>query len=334
MLYTSFDNLGLVKVLQFLKSHKLEYLSGEDLSEVLKISRVAVWKHIKKIQSLGYKIESKQNLGYRLSRTTDLMLPWEVTEGLRTKQIGRKVYYFDSVDSTQNFALNVSKNPDDAGAVIISETQTTGKGRLGRAWISPKGGIWLSVVLHPSFDVAKITLMPLAAAVALSKAIYKTLKLKTELKWPNDIVLRGKKVAGIIIDATIESNSVESVVLGIGINFKIDPKEIEKKIKTKENFYGVATLLKKGNKIKPVQLVQTFLEELEKILIELSEGKTKSIITQWTKNSSTIGRKVTVSTQDGKFTGKAVKLDRDGSLIIKKNSRELKVTAGDIIYRN
>ncbi len=333
MLYTSYDNLGLVKVLQFLKAHQLEYLSGEDLSEVLKISRVAVWKHIKKIQTLGYKIESKQNLGYRLSHTTDLMLPWEITDGLKTKQIGKKIYYFDSVDSTQNFASSISKNSDEAGSVVIAETQLSGKGRLGRAWISPKGGIWLSVILHPTFDVSKITLIPLAAGVALSNAILKTLKIETELKWPNDITLNGKKVAGMIIDATVESSSIESLVLGIGINFKINPKEVEKKIKSKENYYGIATLLKINDKKNPSKLVQSFLEELEKILMLLNEDKTNSIINQWTKRSSTIGRVVSISTQNGKIIGKAVKLDRDGSLIIKQNSKQLKVTVGDVTYK-
>jgi BirA family biotin operon repressor/biotin-[acetyl-CoA-carboxylase] ligase len=315
-----------------LKAHQLEYLSGEDLSEVLKISRVAIWKHIKKIQSLGYKIESKQNLGYRLSDTTDLMLPWEITEGLKTKQLGKKIYYFDSVDSTQNFASSIAKNSDDGGSVVIAETQVSGKGRLGRRWVSPKGGIWLSIILHPAFDVSKITLIPIAAAVALSNAIQKTLDLKTELKWPNDITLKSKKVAGMIIDATVESNSVESLVLGVGINFRVNPKEIEKKIKPKQNFYGVTTLLKKTDRTKPARLVQSFLEELEKVLAELNVGKTKPIISQWTKKSSTIGRTVTASIHGDKITGKAIRLDGDGSLIIKQNSKQYKVTAGDVSY--
>lgn len=213
MLYTLDENAGLVKVLQFLKAHKLEYLSGEDLSEVLRISRVAIWKHIKKIQSLGYKIESKQNLGYRLVETTDKILPWEIAESLKTKTLGRKIYYFDSVDSTQNFAMRLAKT--DSGSVVIAESQTSGKGRLGRKWISPKGGIWMSIVLHPDIDVSKITLVPIAAAVALANAIEKTLALKTELKWPNDITLNGKKIAGIIIDASIESSKIDLSLIHI-----------------------------------------------------------------------------------------------------------------------
>ncbi|MGQ0605877.1 MAG: biotin--[acetyl-CoA-carboxylase] ligase [Candidatus Nitrosotenuis sp.] len=333
MLYTSDENQGLVKVLQFLKAHRLEYLSGEDLSEVLHISRVAIWKHIKKIQSLGYKIESKQNLGYRLVDTTNLLLPWEVTEDLKTRQIGKRVYYFDSVDSTQNFATGIAKNQSEFGAVIIAESQTVGKGRLGRQWISPKGGIWLSVILQPSFDVSKITIIPFGVAVALANAIEKSLTIKTELKWPNDLTVNGKKVAGIIIDASIESTRIESIIIGIGINFKINPKEIKNKIKQKGNFYGVDTLIKKDN-IKPVKLVRTFLEELETSMANLEDNKTQSIITQWMKKSSTIGKKITVNSSGTKITGKAIKIDRDGTLVIKQGSRTRWVTTGDVSYQN
>jgi BirA family biotin operon repressor/biotin-[acetyl-CoA-carboxylase] ligase len=332
-LYTSNDNSGLVKVLQFLKAHHLEYLSGEDLSEVLKISRVAVWKHIKKIQNLGYKIESKQNLGYRLTGITDLMLPWEITDGLKTKQMGRKVYYFDSLDSTQNFAATITKNQNEDGTVIIAETQVSGKGRQGRAWISPRGGIWLSVILHPKFDVGKVTLVPFAAAVALANAIQKILSIKTELKWPNDITLSGKKVAGMIIDASIESTQIESLILGVGINFKIDPSQIAKKIKSGSNYYGVETLVKEGDKAKPSKLVQSFLEELEKIMRLFNEEKTHLILNQWSKKSSTIGRVVSVATPTGKITGRAIRLDKDGGLVIKKNSKLVKITSGDVVHQ-
>ena len=332
MSYSSHENIGLIKVLQFLKAHHSEYLSGEDLSEVLKISRVAVWKHIKKIQALGYEIESKQNLGYRLTKITDLMLPWEITDGLKTKNIGRKIYYFDTIDSTQSFASTIANNNAESGTVVISETQDSGKGRLGRSWVSPRGGIWLSVILHPRFDVAKITLIPLVAAIALSLAIQKTLDLKTELKWPNDVTLRGKKIAGMIIDASIESSSIESLILGVGINFRVNPVEIEKKIRKKENFYGVATLVNQNNKTKPTKLVQVFLEEFEKTLNLLSDGKINKIIKDWTANSSTIGKTITVSTSNGKITGKAIKLDADGGLIIMQKSKPVKIMAGDISY--
>lgn len=311
----------------------MEYLSGEDLSEVLKISRVAIWKHIKKIQKLGYKIESRQNLGYRLVDTTDLLLPWEITEGLGTKTIGRKIYYHDLVDSTQSFAAKIAKESTETGTVVVAETQTAGKGRLGRKWVSPKGGIWLSVVLRPEFDVSKITLVPLATAVALANAIEKSLGIKTELKWPNDVTLKGKKVAGIIIDASIESSKIDSLIIGVGINYKVNPSEIEKKIMQNPNFYGAAALLGSKDGQKPAKLVRTFLEELEAVLNLLGSEKAQRIISQWTKRSSTIGTNVSAFTSSGKVSGRAVKIDRDGSLIIMQNSGHIKISAGDVIYR-
>jgi len=157
LVYSSKDNPGLIRVLSFLKSHDTEYLSGQDLSDVLKISRVAVWKHIKKIKELGYTIESKQKRGYRLVSNTELLLPWEIIQGLKTKKIGRVAYYFDSITSTQNQAMKMTSDSKNNGAIIIAQKQTGGKGRLGRRWISPKGGIWLSVILYPEFDISVVT---------------------------------------------------------------------------------------------------------------------------------------------------------------------------------
>ena len=122
MMYTSFDNAGILKVLSYLKSHNSEFLSGQDLSDVLKISRVAVWKHVKKIRSLGYKVESKHNLGYKLTDSTDLLLPWEITQDLDTKLLGKRVFYFDTIDSTQNFAAKIASNQNENGSIVIFKT--------------------------------------------------------------------------------------------------------------------------------------------------------------------------------------------------------------------
>ena len=127
MLYTSFDNIGLLKVLSFLKSHKSEYLSGQDLSDVLKMSRVAIWKHIKKIEVLGYTVESKQKRGYKLVKTTNRLLPWEITSKIKTEYIGKRVYYFEEIDSTQNFALQIAQNKKENGTIVIGQKQTNGK---------------------------------------------------------------------------------------------------------------------------------------------------------------------------------------------------------------
>ncbi|KAG2479389.1 MAG: Biotin-protein ligase / Biotin operon repressor [Nitrosopumilales archaeon] len=331
MIYNSFDNVGLYRVLTFLKTHNDEYLSGQDLSDVLKISRVAVWKHIKRIKSLGYKIDSKQKLGYKLVKNTDLLLPWEITDGIKTKLIGKRAYYFDTIDSTQNFAAKISKNTKENGTVIISQKQTSGRGRLNRKWISPKGGIWLSIILHPKFDITFTTLIPIAASLALSLAIEKTLKKKPQLKWPNDVTIIGKKVAGMLVDLSIESNEIDNLILGVGINFKIDSKKLTKSLQRTERFYGVTSLTKTKEKINPIKLVHSFLFELEKVLDLLEHKKPKSIIKGWTKRASNIGKITTIVTSDGKIKGKALKIDNDGALVLAQKGKKQRLLVGDVV---
>ena len=331
MIYNSFDNVGLYRILTFLKTHNDEYLSGQDLSDVLKISRVAVWKHIKRIKSLGYKIDSKQKLGYKLVKNTDLLLPWEITDGIKTKLIGKRAYYFDTIDSTQNFAAKISKNTKENGTVIISQKQTSGRGRLNRKWVSPKGGIWLSIILHPKFDITFTTLIPIAASLALSLAIEKTLKKKPQLKWPNDVTIIGKKVAGMLVDLSIESNEIDNLILGVGINFKIDSKKLTKSLQSTERFYGVTSLTKTNEKINPIKLVHSFLFELEKVLDLLEHKKPQSIIKGWTKRASNIGKITTVITSDGKIKGKALKIDNDGALVLAQKGKKQRVLVGDVV---
>ena len=330
-MYTSFGDFSFLKILSFLKAHELEFLSGQDMSDILKISRVAIWKDIKKIRSLGYKIESKQNLGYRLLDSSELLLPWEVTQNLNTEFLGKRVYYFDTIDTTQNFAIKIASNSDENGTIIISKKQTGGRGRMKRKWKSPVGGIWMSIIIHPKFDISYITLVPIATSLALCIAIEKILKIKPELKWPNDVTLKGKKVAGILVDTSIVSNEIENMVLGIGINFKIKPNEIANTMKKTPNFYGVTTLTKKNEKALP--LIQQFLYELENILQLISSSYIKKITSEWTKRSSTIGRNVSIVTNDGKLNGKAIKIDSDGALIIYRGKNTKRILVGDLTYQ-
>ena len=328
MMITSFDNLSFVKILSFLKAHRSEFLSGQDMSDILKISRVAVWKDIKKIRSFGYKIESKQNIGYRLVNSSNLPLPWEIKEGLNTELLGNRIYYFNTIDTTQNFAMKISSKKNENGSVIISKKQTGGRGRMKRKWKSPVGGIWMSVIIHPKFDVTYATLVPIATSLALCIAIEKTLKINTKLKWPNDVTVKGEKVAGVLINASMISNQIENMVLGIGINFKINPNELKNSIKKTPNFYGVATLVKKNQNMSP--LVKQFLYELENVLQLINSGQIKKIINGWTKRSSTIGRNVSIITNEGRISGKAIRIDNEGGLIISKGKKTDRVLVGDV----
>ena len=328
MMLTSFDNFSFVKILSFLKAHRSEFLSGQDMSDILKISRVAVWKDIKKIRSLGYKIESKQNIGYRLVDSSKLPLPWEIKEDLNTEFLGNRIYYFNTIDTTQNFAMNIASKKNEDGSVVISKKQTGGKGRMNRKWKSPIGGIWMSIIIHPKFDVRYATLVPIATSLAICIAIEKTLKINTKLKWPNDVTVKGEKVAGVLINASMISNQIENMVLGIGINFKINPDELKNSIKKTPNFYGVATLVKKNQSMSP--LVKQFLYELENVLQLINSGQIKKIINGWTKRSSTIGRNVSIITNEGHISGKAIRIDNEGGLIISKGKKTDRVLVGDV----
>ena len=248
--------------------------------------------------------------------------------------LGQEAYYFDSIDSTQSQALKMANESKNNGTIVIAEKQTGGRGRSGRKWISPKGGIWFSIILHPKFDISNTTLFPIAASLALSNAIEKTCSVSTELKWPNDLTIMGKKLAGMLVDASFESNKIENLILGVGINFDVNTKEIEKILKKTPNYYGVSSLNEQKNKCKPIELIQSFLSELEQVYEELNSNQTNKIISKWTKKSSTIGKKIEIDTNDGKITGEAIKIDNDGGLLIKDKGKTHKVIAGDVIHRS
>jgi len=331
-MYTSFDETRLEKIVRLLKSHKFEFLSGEQLSRSLNLSRAAVWKYIKKLQSLGYKIQTRQNLGYKLLAKPELLLPWEVADGLQTEIFGRKIYYFDTIDSTQSFALRLASKPYENGSIVIAERQTRGKGRLNRRWISPKGGIWLSILLKPDFEVSYVSLFPIITSLALAKAIEKVLKLKPRLKWPNDVTLNNKKVAGILIEASIETNKIDYLIIGVGINFRIQPKMVSRLLKNSENFYGITTLVGKNKESDPVELLQKFLYELEQLYRKILSGNLKEIRNEWIKKSSTIGKNVTISTPTGLVKGKAVSIDENGALLLSRKGKNRCLLVGDVSH--
>jgi len=264
--------------------------------------------------------------------SSELLLPWEVTLNLNTEFLGKRVYYFDTIDTTQNFAMKIASNSNENGTVVISKKQTGGRGRMKRKWKSPVGGIWMSIIFHPKFDVSYATLVPIATSLALCIAIEKILKIKPELKWPNDVTLKGKKIAGILIDSSIVSNEIENMVLGIWINLKINPHEFTNTIKKTPKFYRVATLDKKYENALPLD--QQFLYEFENIIQLINSGHIKKIKNGWTKRSSTIGRSVSITTNEGNLTGKAIKLDSDGALIISKWQKNKRLLVGDIVHKN
>ncbi len=331
-MYTSFEDSPVEKIVTILKSNQSKFISGEKLSKSLNLSRAAIWKNIKKIQSLGYKIQSKTGMGYKLRAKTTLLLPWEISNGLQTDIFGRKIYYFNTIGSTQDFALRLTERPYENGSVIISATQTRGRGRLNRKWISPKGGIWLSILIKPNFEVSQTSIFPMVTSLALAKAIENILKKTPQIKWPNDIMLNNKKVAGILIDASVQSNKINYMIIGIGVNFRIDSKKILKSIKNSQRC-SITTLVEKKDSADPIKLVQEFLLQLEQMYNNVISNNISKIRKEYINRSSTIGKSITLRTHNGIISGKAVSIDKNGALMISDGKKTKRLLTGDLTSR-
>ena len=316
-------------ILKYLREK--EYVSGEVLAKKLGISRVAVWKQIQKLKDMGYKIISDQNLGYCLISRPDLLLPQEIQRGLSTNYIGKEIYYFPELKSTNIIAKEKTLHRAEGineGTLIIAERQSAGKGRLGRKWFSPAGGIWLSIILYPQLSPSYISRITLMTAVAVVKAIKICTQIESQIKWPNDILINEKKVCGILTEMSAELDIINWVVVGIGINANIDHQDFPEDIQ--KNTISLKEIL--GKKVLRVKLVQTFLQEFEKYYESLKRREFSSILKEWKLYSHTLGKKIRVDMGERIITGEAMDINEEGALILKKGDGELvEIISGTII---
>jgi BirA family biotin operon repressor/biotin-[acetyl-CoA-carboxylase] ligase len=305
------------------------YISGQALAKKASISRSAVWKQIKMLRRYGYTIESQHGLGYRLVSRTELPVPWELASVLRTSFVGRQVIFRETTDSTQNLAISLASKPGSHGAVVIAEQQKSGRGRQKRKWLSPNGGVWLSVILKPAIPTAKITLLPFAAALAVCDAI-KTTGLDARLKWPNDVMISGKKVAGILLDISAEADQVNYAVIGIGINANIDSAAVSARLDGAK-ITSISDEL--GRNVSRLDLTRSLLENLERYCVEMEQRGAGTILQKWKKSSDMLGRKVAV-TQNGKtIQGVAADVNDNGSLLLRTDHGDVNIVSGDVNVR-
>jgi BirA family biotin operon repressor/biotin-[acetyl-CoA-carboxylase] ligase len=308
-----------------------EYISGEFLAQKLGISRVAVWKQIQKLKNMGYKIVSDQNLGYCLISRPDILLPQEIKNNLSTSYMGKNIYHFTELESTNIIAkekASLKKDKIAEGTIIIAEKQAGGKGRLGRGWFSPTGGIWLSIILYPQLSPSYIPRITLMTAVAVVKTIEKVSRIKARIKWPNDILIKGKKLCGILTEMNAELDLINWVVVGIGINVNINQEEFPKDIR--DNSISLKEVL--GKEISRVKLIQIFLKEFEKCYEKLKRKEFTSILEEWKLYSHTLGKKIKINIGEKIVFGKAIDLSEEGALILKEENGKLaKIISGTIL---
>lgn len=321
------------KIIDMLKGSAGNFVSGETIADELKVTRTAIWKSIQTLKNFGYDIESRGKLGYKLNRMADLLLPAAVQSGLDTKIIATENNFIhkDSVDSTNNLAKKLAYDGATEGTVIVAEVQTGGKGRLERNFFSPRGkGIYFSVILRPKClpkDAPKFTLM---AAVAVAHAM-KRFNLPAQIKWPNDIMFDGRKVVGILTELSAQIEKVNYIVVGIGINVNIAPKDFPADIKK------VAASLSEinGDEISRLDFFRAVLEEFDKLYCTINAEGFKKIFEYWKKFNITLGRNVKViSAETGEsFNGVAEDIDEDGALIVTTESGRQTLYAGDVSIR-
>lgn len=287
-------------------------VSGEDIAEAVGLSRTAIWKAINHLRELGYDIEGDAK-GYTLVSAPDILFPYELTPLLKTKYMGRRMEHAMSVGSTNEMVRQLAEAGWPHGGMFVAEQQETGKGRLGRQWVSPKGGIWFSVILRPDLPPSEAPVLTLAGGVAVAEALA-VHGFDARLKWPNDILIGEKKVCGILTEMSGEMERIGYIVMGVGLNanFKVD--ELPKDVRGK----ATSLLDEKGSPVDRKVLITDILKLLEGLV---NKGP-KEILTRWKARSATIGKRVRIQTQKGAIEGMAKDLDKSGALVLKLDSGE------------
>ncbi len=319
------------EILRLLREHPSDFVSGEEISRRLKVTRTAVWKRIRGLRTLGYEIEAARRSGYRLIRSPDLLLPSEIESILKTRWMGRKIHYFQTIDSTNSVAYQMALRGAAEGEIVVAESQENGRGRLGRHWSSPLFlNLYLSVILRPQIPPHQASLITLMAAVAAADAIERFSGLHPAIKWPNDILLEDRKAAGLLNEIHSETDRIHFVILGIGVNLNMDGKSFPKEIRE------VATSLKRemGQTISRKDFLGSLLGKLEEWYeIFLKEGG-GVILEEWRKRANVEGKRVKVSSFGETLIGRAIDVDSDGALILEVGGGERRrIVAGDVEYK-
>lgn len=316
------------KILMCLKQHE-GYLSGEELSKQLGVSRTAVWKSIRRLREDGYTIEAVRNRGYRLADSGDVYSEAELKSVIKTKKAGQCLFFFDEVDSTNNQAKQLAETGVPDGTLVVAETQSAGKGRRGRQWLSPKGtGIWMSLVLRPDIPPDRAAMLTLVAALAVSDGIEAVTGLKAEIKWPNDIVINGRKLCGILTEMNTEMGDINYVVIGIGVNVGMPdfPDEIR----------AIATsLVLEGKPVRRSGLVNQILQAWEQYYeVYLQTADLSGLMQQYNDRLVNCNRQVTILKPEESYTGISHGIDRLGRLLVEKEDRTVEaVMSGEVSVR-
>ena len=317
-------------ILEFLKNHRMNYVSGETISASLGVPRTTVWKHINELRKCGYEIESSSRKGYRLIDEPDLLTRDELVLGITTSYLGNRIVCFENIGSTNNYIKEHADEFAD-GTLVVSEEQKSGRGRLGREWTSPSGkGIWMSLLLKPEISPQNAPQITQIAAAALVETINDLYGLEAKVKWPNDIVVNGRKVCGILTEMDAELGSVSYIVLGIGINANIDVFDGELADK------ATSLKIEIGEAVDRKKLLFHFLNCLERLLNPFFEDEDfEKALNICRKHSAVIGKKIWIKEKNISVEVLATGINDSGELVVQyEDGSEKTILSGEVSIRS
>ncbi|MBY0116056.1 biotin--[acetyl-CoA-carboxylase] ligase [Paenibacillus sp. FSL L8-0435] len=319
-------------LLHMLLNAEGRFVSGEEISRNLSISRTAVWKHVNKLRDMGYEFEAVSRKGYRLVTKPDSIDATALQLALDTTVFGRKAVLLTSTLTTQGDVLKLAEQGQAEGAVVVAEEQTGGRGRFGRQWFSPPGkGIWMSVLLRPDLPLQHTPQLTLLTGVAVCRAVRACSGADAGIKWPNDLLIDGRKVCGILLESTVEDHEVRYCIAGIGVDVNFDPEDYPEDLTT------IATSLKMetGQPVDRTKLTAAILTELEQLYYLYQKEGFGVISALWEALSVSMNREITVTNPHGVIEGKAIGLDPSGALIVEKRDGEhTLIISGEISWKS
>lgn len=316
------------RIQSLFRSQRGEYISGEKISDMLQISRAAVWKQVKVLREEGFDIEAKHSLGYRLLATPDRLVASDIEAELGCRSIGQKVISFTETDSTNVQARRIAEEGGVEGTVVVADQQNSGRGRLGRRWESPSGvNLYCSILLRPRIPVQQAPQLTFLSAVAVAETLKEVCQLSAEVKWPNDILVNGAKISGLLNEMSAETEQIHFVILGVGVNLNMTASQFPDDL----NYPATSALLEIGKPVDRLIFVRAFLQRLDLYYSEfLREGFTP-IRRRWENLCKLINTKVKVDQGVNSCCGTVVGLDLDGALRLQlENGQIERILAGDI----
>ncbi len=315
------------KTLELLKKKK-GYAPADEICRHLNISHQAFLEGVQDLRDAGYEIAAVPHLGYRIESFSERLFPFEVEHGLNTKFIGKKIYYLERCSSTMDIALRLASDSPSEGTIILAESQTKGRGRYGRHWVSPKyKGIYFSLMLKPKISPSQSALLTFLAAVSVCEAVKAASGITCAIKWPNDILANNKKLGGILTELAAEPEGGNFVIIGVGLNVNNEPSGL---LRTATSLKSAGSDRKNFDR---AELLRQILSKIEDNYLVFGKKGAAPIMDKWRSFNATLGQRVRISSSRVHVEGRAVDIDADGGLLVQKDNGNLqKFMAGDVSH--